>query len=156
MRQRAVTPNTARTGRSFPQRGGELAAGKYCLAADVKLTEDLLVSGEVTLCLNGYVLTGTGTGPVIMVESGADFTLCDCREGVADVANEINGVTYNSGVITGGSAELTVAVQAAGPSGGEETGGCRSSAGIGSAAGAAVILSAVCALIFKKGKRRVL
>ena len=105
MRQRAVTPNTARTGRSFPQRGGELAAGKYCLAADVKLTEDLLVSGEVTLCLNGYILTGTGTGPVIMVESGADFTLCDCREGAADVANEINGVTYNSGAITGGSAE---------------------------------------------------
>lgn len=83
--------------------GGELAAGKYCLAADVKLTEDLLVSGEVTLCLNGYILTGTGTGPVIMVESGADFTLCDCREGAADVANEINGVTYNSGVITGGT-----------------------------------------------------
>ncbi len=136
--------------------GGELAAGKYCLAADVKLTEDLLVSGEVTLCLNGYILTGTGTGPVIMVESGADFTLCDCREGAADVANEINGVTYNSGAIAGGSAELTVAVQAAGSSGGEETGGCRSSAGIGSAAGAAVILSAVCALIFKKGKRRVL
>lgn len=44
--------------------GGELAAGKYCLAADVKLTEDLLVSGEVTLCLNGYVLTGTGGGRV--------------------------------------------------------------------------------------------
>ena len=105
--------------------GGELAAGKYCLAADVKLTEDLLVSGEATLCLNGYILTGTGTGPVIMVESGADFTLCDCREGAADVANEINGVTYNSGAITGGSAELTVAVQAAGSSGGEETGGCR-------------------------------
>lgn len=85
--------------------GGELAAGKYCLAADVKLTEDLLVSGEVTLCLNGYVLTGTGGGSVITVESGAGFTLCDCREGAADVANEINGVTYNSGVITGGSAE---------------------------------------------------
>lgn len=140
----------------LPAEGGELAAGKYCLAADVKLTEDLLVSGEVTLCLNGYILTGTGTGPVIMVESGADFTLCDCREGAADVANEINGVTYNSGAITGGSAELTVAVQAAGPSGGEETGGCRSSADIGSAAGAAVILSAVCAIAFKKGKRRVL
>lgn len=38
--------------------------------------------------------------PVIMVGSGGDFTLCDCREGAADVANEINGVPYNSGVIT--------------------------------------------------------
>ena len=58
--------------------------------------------------------------------------------------------------LEGTCSELTVAVQAAGSSGGEETGGCRSSAGIGSAAGAAVILSAVCAIAFKKGKRRVL
>ena len=136
--------------------GGALPAGNYYLACDITLESDLTFSGEVTLCLNGYVLTVTGGGSVVTVESGAGFTLCDCREGAADVANEINGVTYNGGVITGGSAELTVAVQAAGSSGGEETGGCRSSAGIGSAAGAAVILSAVCAIVFKKGKRRVL
>ena len=85
--------------------GGALPAGNYYLACDITLESDLTVSGTVTLCLNGYVLTGTGTGSVITVESGADFTLCDCREGAADVANEINGLTYNSGAITGGSAE---------------------------------------------------
>ena len=57
------------------------------------------------------------------------------------------------------SAELTVSVSAAATEdagavpGGEETGGCSSSVGIGSAGGAAVIISAACALIFKKGKR---
>ena len=83
--------------------GGTLTGGNYYLASDVTLTTDLTVSGTVTLCLNGYVLTGTGSGAVIMVGSGGDFTLCDCREGAADVANEINGVPYNSGVITGGT-----------------------------------------------------
>lgn len=57
------------------------------------------------------------------------------------------------------SSELTVSVSAAATEdagavpGGEETGGCSSSVGIGSAGGAAVIISAACALIFKKGKR---
>lgn len=83
--------------------GGELTGGNYYLADDVKLTADLTVSGTVTLCLNGFVLTGTGSSTVIDVGRGADFTLCDCREGAAGVANEINGDTYNSGVITGGT-----------------------------------------------------
>ena len=83
--------------------GGELTGGNYYLADDVKLTADLTVSGTVTLCLNGFVLTGTGSSTVIDVGTGADFTLCDCREGAAGVANEINGDTYNSGVITGGT-----------------------------------------------------
>ena len=81
----------------------EVLYGKYYLAADTKLTADLTVSGTVTLCLNGHILTGTGESAVIIVERDADFTLCDCREGAADVANVIDGVTYNSGVITGGT-----------------------------------------------------
>ena len=83
--------------------GGELTGGNYYLAADVILTADLSISGTVTLCLNGFFLTGTRSSTVIDVGTGADFTLCDCREGAAGVANEINGDTYNSGVITGGT-----------------------------------------------------
>ena len=59
--------------------GGSLAGGNYYLEGDVQLESDLTVSGTVTLCLNGHKLTGTGTGPVITVDSGADFTLCDCQ-----------------------------------------------------------------------------
>lgn len=64
--------------------GGKLTGGNYYLAADVELTTALTVSGPVTLCLNGYVLTGTGSRAVIMVESGGDFTLCDCRSESAE------------------------------------------------------------------------
>ena len=46
----------------------------------------LAVSGDVTLCLNGYELNLNGQ--CIYVGSGADLTLCDCGDG-------------NSGVITG-------------------------------------------------------
>ena len=64
--------------------GGKLTGGNYYLAADVELTTALTISGPVTLCLNGYVLTGTGSRAVIMVESGGDFTLCDCRSESAE------------------------------------------------------------------------
>ena len=64
--------------------GGKLTGGNYYLAADVELTTALTISGQVTLCLNGYVLTGTGSRAVIMVESGGDFTLCDCRSESAE------------------------------------------------------------------------
>ena len=74
--------------------GGTLAAGKYYLAEDVTLTTDLTISGEVTLCLNGHELRGAeavqeeDAQPVIKVEAGADFTLCDC---------------VGTGIVTGGS-----------------------------------------------------
>ena len=51
----------------------------YYLSSNVDLTTDLTVSGTVTLCLNGYMLTGTGSSSVITVKSGATLTLCDCN-----------------------------------------------------------------------------
>ena len=57
---------------------GELPAGNYYLNGDVILTTNLTFSDEVTLCLNGHVLTGNGNGSVITVNSGT-FTLCDCN-----------------------------------------------------------------------------
>ena len=43
--------------------GGTLESGNYYLAGDVTLTTDITVAdgATVTLCLNGYKLTGTGT-----------------------------------------------------------------------------------------------
>ena len=80
--------------------GGVLTAGKYYLADDVTLTTDLTISGEVTLCLNGHKLTGTGKSSVITVNSDANFTLCDCS---TEANNVVGGVTYTTGVVTGGS-----------------------------------------------------
>ena len=55
---------------------------RYYLTADTRLEKDLVVTDNavVTLCLNGYQLTGTGQNPVIRVSS-AHLTVCDCREG---------------------------------------------------------------------------
>ena len=35
----------------------------------------------MTLCLNGHMLKGNGSGSVITVNGGANFTLCDCAGG---------------------------------------------------------------------------
>lgn len=59
--------------------GGEMGGGTYYLTDDVELQSDLTVTGEVTLCLNGHILKGTGQNNVISVQRGADFTLCDCN-----------------------------------------------------------------------------
>lgn len=80
--------------------GGSLADGNYFLADDVVLTTDLTVSGEVTLCLNGHVLTGTGTRSVITVSQNAELTLCDCN---TSAENAVNGTIFEGGVVTGGN-----------------------------------------------------
>ncbi len=59
--------------------GGEMGGGTYYLTDDVELQSDLTVTGEVTLCLNGHILKGTGQNSIISVQRGADFTLCDCN-----------------------------------------------------------------------------
>ena len=137
--------------------GGKLTGGNYYLAADVELTTALTVSGPVTLCLNGYVLTGAGSSAVIMVGNGGDFMLCDCQSESAE--SERRHAYYVDGngkyvfVTDTSDPNYTSAEEKGAVTGGEETGGCSSSVGIGSAGGAAVIISAACALIFKKGKR---
>lgn len=101
-----------------------LADGKYYLAGDVNLTETLNITGEVTLCLNGHVLLGSGEGNVIWVKTGAVFTLCDCdgytehkfyktqEDGVAifyedeaEVPEGADRFTVTGGVVAGGKAE---------------------------------------------------
>ncbi len=76
--------------------GGTLQSGNYYLTSDVTLTTDITIADNatVTLCLNGYKLTGTGTSSVITVGGGADFTLEDCSADVSAPAG--------TGVITGG------------------------------------------------------
>ena len=60
---------------------GTLQSGNYYLTSDVTPTTDITIADNatVTLCLNGYKLTGTGAGSVITVDIRADFTLEDCR-----------------------------------------------------------------------------
>lgn len=80
--------------------GGELTGENYYLTGDTALEADLTVTGTVKLCLNGYVLTGTGTSSVITVDGGT-LTLCDCNG--TGRTNTVAGVQYAGGVLTGGA-----------------------------------------------------
>lgn len=53
-----------------------LNSGTYYLCNNVKLTQALVIRGNVTLDLNGFVLKITGSGSVIKIESGT-LTLVD-------------------------------------------------------------------------------
>ena len=64
-----------------------LDSGKYYLKNDLK--GDLVIKGQVELCLNGHSITGTGNGSVITVSDGSGLRLCDC---------------CSTGCISGGSA----------------------------------------------------
>ena len=75
--------------------GGTLESGNYYLAGDVTLTTDITIADNatVTLCLNGYKLTGARTNAVITFNEGVDFTLEDCSADASAPAGR--------GVITG-------------------------------------------------------
>ena len=80
------------------KKGGAILAGSYYLGSDVTLESNITISsGTVYLCLNGYTLTGNGSGSVITVEDGAALILCDCSE--EETGTITGGSTYNGGGI---------------------------------------------------------
>lgn len=96
---------------------GALATGNYYLTGDLTLTTNLTVSGTVTLCLNGYTLTGAtdSTSSVITINAGATLNLYGGSGMTTDwdttsipytqvsESNENTTPVY-SGAITGGNA----------------------------------------------------
>lgn len=89
-----------------------LNSGTYYLCNNVNLTQALVIQGDVTLDLNGFVLKITGSGSVIKIESGT-LTLVDSHPAaIHKFVKEATGLwTLNEnagteivkgGVITGG------------------------------------------------------
>lgn len=89
-----------------------LTEGPYFLCNNVNLTQTLVIRGNVTLDLNGFVLKITGSGSVIKIESGT-LTLVDSHpDAIHKFVKEATGLwTLNKnagteivkgGVITGG------------------------------------------------------
>lgn len=89
-----------------------LNSGTYYLCNNVNLTHPLVIRGNVTLDLNGFVLKITGSGSVIKIESGS-LTLVDSHpDAIHKFVKEATGLwTLNEnagteivkgGVITGG------------------------------------------------------
>ena len=90
-----------------------LTEGTYFLCNNVNLTHPLVIRGNVTLDLNGFVLKITGSGSVIKIESGT-LTLVDSHPAAIhkfDATNDLwslqesgGGETVRGGIITGGNA----------------------------------------------------
>lgn len=90
-----------------------LTEGTYYLCNNVKLTQTLVIQGDVTLDLNGFVLKITGSGSVIKIESGT-LTLVDSHPAAIHKFNATNdlwslqeaggGEAVRGGIITGGNA----------------------------------------------------
>ena len=85
------------------------------LAADINIDKTVVITGELTLDLNGYVLQMTGSGSVFKLSGGGKLTVVDSRPAAAHrftpnaaqlwVLDETGGTeTVNGGIITGGSA----------------------------------------------------
>ena len=91
-----------------------LTAGEYYLCNNVNLTQTLVIQGDVTLDLNGFVLKITGNGSVIKIESGT-LTLVDSHPAAIHkfvkntddpwTLDESQGTEIvRGGIITGGNA----------------------------------------------------
>ena len=89
--------------------GGTLSDGKYYLSGNVTASEDITISGNVTLCLNGKELSleHTWIPACIQVNNDASLTICDCKTGgtitgsSSTVGNKNNGaVEVDGGTLT--------------------------------------------------------
>lgn len=91
-----------------------LTEGAYFLCNNVNLTQTLVIRGNVTLDLNGFVLKITGSGSVIKIESGT-LTLVDSHPAAIHkfvkntddlwMLDESQGAgIVRGGIITGGNA----------------------------------------------------
>lgn len=80
-----------------------LDGGSYYLKED--LNSDLIIKGDVELCLNGHTLSGSGKGSVITVCQGASLSLSDCgKEGCITGGNATEG----GGIYVAGGASLSL------------------------------------------------
>ena len=67
-------------------------SGYYYLTEDVAINSTWSPADGTVLCLNGYGISLNGNGPVIEVQPGVTFTLCDCNG-----SGKSGGITHKSG-----------------------------------------------------------
>ncbi len=90
--------------------GGTLSSGYYKLEENIQLSVDITIESEadVTIDLNGYTLTGTGTSSVVYASTSASLTLEDSTAYYDESGN------YVSGAITGGVGKVYATDKTAG------------------------------------------
>lgn len=73
-------------------------SGRYYLTQDVTLTAQVILTSDLTLCLNNHTITQTGEGArIFYIQGTSTLSICDCK------ASTSNG-SYNAGRLTGGAA----------------------------------------------------
>lgn len=83
-------------------------SGYYYLTEDVAINSTWSPANGTVLCLNGYSISMTNNGPVIHVQPGVTFTLCDCN---GSQNRYTHGITHGgngkgAGVLVGKSAKI--------------------------------------------------
>ena len=72
-------------------------SGSYYLTGDVNLSTTAELDGDLTLCLNGFTISGSVTK--FKVTSGHTLNICDCSDGES---GKLTGTTDDSAVIVDG------------------------------------------------------
>ncbi len=82
--------------------GGNLDTGNYYLVSDLSLTQDLIITGDVILCLNGLRIDLNSNS--IQINEGASLKLCDCS------SDHLGGriVSYGTDPVFENSGELYI------------------------------------------------
>lgn len=107
------------TGTILSSSGGTLTSGKYYLNGHTQLTANIIITGEVTIDLNGFVLSGTGNNN--MITCNGYLTIKDSNpqrinygtlneNGVWIFSNGNSGTVIYGGVITNKGAGKGIAV----------------------------------------------
>ena len=83
----------------------EMEAGHYYLTDYVTIYSTWKPQNGVVLCLNGYGITLDADGPVIEVQPGVTFTLCDCKGSGnrGSITHNRRMSRYGIGVLVGAS-----------------------------------------------------
>lgn len=71
--------------------------GHYVLMDDITLTGEITMTGDLHICLNGYVITGKGDKRLIGTKANADTTLV-----ITDCTAYTEDEVYYAGALTGG------------------------------------------------------
>lgn len=85
-----------------------LTDGNYYLAEDITISNSIVISGTVNLCLNGHSITmnssSEGDYQVIRLNSNSTLNLCDCNStnGHHTITYHGKEITIGGGLITGG------------------------------------------------------
>lgn len=78
-----------------------LDGGSYYLRED--LSCDIIIKGQVELCLNGHTLTGSGSSSVITLAEGSSLSIHDCGKGGSITGGK---ATEGGGIYVGANASL--------------------------------------------------